>query len=683
MKVSLSWLKELLPLHQSPEEIASALTLAGLEEEGIEERDGDVLFEIGLTPNLGHCLSILGIARELSALLSLPLNERTIDLKESGPSIRDKSSITVQDSDQCLGYACRLVLGIKVAPSPLWLQQRLQTAGIRPINNVVDVGNYVMFELGQPLHMFDFDKVEGPIQVKRGSGGLLTTLDGIEREIFEGAPLIVDSKKPLAFAGVMGGESTAVTETTHSVLIEAAHFSPEAIRRSCKKLGLRTDSSHRFERGIDPLAIPRALELAAHLLQTVAGGTVCKGILSSFTGKEKRRLVQIRPKRASQILGVELSEGEIVSLLARLEIELSDSKKEGLLFSIPSYRNDLHAEIDLIEEVGRMYGINNIPRKIPRHVSSTLSHAPLYLLEEKGRRTLISLGLQELLTCDLISPEQAQSGKENGLREADFIRVLHPASVDQSVLRPSLLPGLLQTVKFNLDRQTDSIAAFEVGHVHFMDGKNPRTEPAAAIVLTGHVHPHHFERRESSVDFFHMKGHIENLLAAFGVEEALFTPSHLHAFHPGRQASISVGSRILGAFGEVHPKHLETLGIGQRVYFGELSLLDLSKCEPTEKRASPLPQFPGSERDWTVNLLEKVPIGSILRQAEQLESPLLEKIELLDLYKSEKIGKDRKNATFRFYYRDLTKTVEYGDVDQEHKRVIASLEGKLKDGTIA
>ncbi|NGX39887.1 MAG: Phenylalanine--tRNA ligase beta subunit [Chlamydiae bacterium] len=681
MKVILSWLKEFVDCKESPEEISQALTLAGLEEEGMEEVDGDVIFEIGLTPNLGHCMSLFGMARELSAILNLPLREKLLSFKESGVLTSELISVSIEAKEECLSYSCRLVQSIAVGPSPDWLVDRLERSGLRSVNNVVDIGNFVMYETGQPLHMFDYDKLqEKEITVKMSDGNeSMVTLDNETRVIPKGALLIADGKKAIAFAGVIGEESSAVTDSTKNVLIEAAHFTPQSVRKTSKLLNLRTDSSARFERGIDPLRVEYALDYAAQLLTELAQGEICTGIVRELTAPYIPHILELSPKRTNQILGTELSIHEMSSLLERLEIKVLSETPEKIKVEVPSYRNDLRAEIDLIEEVGRMYGFNNIPRKRPRHSSSSITHAPLFLIEEESRAQLVAQGLQECLTCDLISPKLSEITLEKALDKEALIHVLHPASIDQSVLRPSLLPGLLEVIKFNIDRQNTTIAAFEVGHIHFKQGEETFGEPAAGIILTGLSAPYHHDPKAREVDFFHLKGHVENFLTSIGIEGVIFSCSHLQNFHPGRQATAKIGDSQIAALGEVLPQHLRSLGISQRVYYAELNLHDLLRLERKQVKAKALPAYPGSERDWTITLSDRVLTGDVLDEISLLESPLLEKVTLLGLYKSEKIGKDRKNVTFRFLYRDLEKTIEAAEVEKEHKRITTTLAEKLKD----
>lgn len=684
MKLPLSWLKSYLNLPESSEQIAEALTLAGIEVDAMHPHGKDLIFEVSLTPNLGHCLSIVGLARELGAIFNRQIKRHLIQFEEKiGDKTESAISVEIKESEGCPHYSCRLVRNIQVGPSPDWLRERVEVCGLRSVNNVVDVANYVMLESGHPLHMFDYRALPAKSIIVRQSDKeqRIQTLDEIERLVPKDVMLIYSGETPVAIAGVMGGLHSAVTNKTHDVLIESAAFSPTFVRRSSKLLGLRTESSTRYERGIDPLETLSALERAVELLVQVAGGTACQGAVNQVAKRFEPKVIPCRPSRVNRLLGTTLSQNEIASLLKRLEMGILSEAEDFLKVSIPSYRNDLTAEIDLIEEVGRIYGFNNIERRVPKHVTSLIPHTPLFLFEEETRSRLVALRLQECLTCDLISPKLATLTAEK-IQGADAqIEVLHPSSVDQSILRTCLLPGLLQVVKFNLDRQNESLSLFEVGHIHFKQKEQFHEQAAAAIVLTGKRIPYHFESKEQEVDFFDLKGVVENLLSSFGLSEGDFESAHLHNFHPNRQARIKIGDVCIGFLGEVHPQHLKELGIEQRVYFAELNLHDLYPLVLTHLqsfRVIPPPAFPGSTRDWTISLPDSLPIKSIFDVTRALSSPLLSHVTVIDLYKSDKIGKDRKNATFRFTYRDISKTVEFNEVEQEHLRVIERIQEQLR-----
>jgi len=642
----------------------------------------DPVLEISLTPNLGHCLSILGIARELAAALGCQAKRPTVSFQED-PSIKLGVSVVNTDLSLCPRYTCRKVADIKVGPSPEWLKKRLEACGMRSINNVVDAANYVMLEIGQPLHIFDADALQsGKIVIKtEDSPCRLTTLDEKEREIPPKTILICDGVKPVAIAGIMGGLSSAATEKTRSVIIEAASFSSTSIRKSSRLLDLKTDSSSRFDRGIDPVQIPFALDRAAALIQQLAGGSISAEKIDLREEEFKSKTVLLRLEKTNELLGTQLSLNEVSAFLKQLEMKISNVSIDTLLVEIPSYRNDVQTEVDLIEEVARIFGYRNIPRRPPRYLTSSLTSAPIYTFETQIRHALLGEGLQECVTCDLISPAQSEVAFERGLGEASSISVLHPRSIDQSVLRSCLLPGLLQVVKHNAAHQQESLSAFEVGRIHFKELDHFREQTCAGIILVGKRRPHYFNPKPENVDFFDLKGIVENLFKSCKATAPQFEPSHLHSLHPWRQARIRIGETVIGVIGEVNPAILYAQGIESRVYFGELNLHDLFALR-REAKFTELPEFPTSERDWTITLKETVPIGDVVKAIGKGRPHLLESFFLLDLYQSEKLGKDRKNATFRFIYRDQKKTLEIETVEREHQKLMQSLAEKLSDCVI-
>ncbi len=682
MQVPLSWLKLYLTLDLPAEKIAQILTSAGLEVDDIRKVDSDTVFEISLTPNLAHCMSVIGTARELSAFLNSKIQRHLIHFQEDPKHfIEDKITVEIEDQEACHRYSCRMMENVKVGPSPDWLKNHLEMCGIRSVNNIVDVGNYVMLEFGQPLHMFDYDKIAGnKIRVASNVKGSLLTLDEQEREIPDGALMICDAKRPLAFAGIMGGKFSSVVETTERVLIESAYFSPSSVRKTSKQLGLRTEGAQRFERGTDPQGTLIALERAVELIAKTASGSIVKGELDMVVKPYSPKMIVCRIPRANKLLGTSLSTSEIASYFERLEMKVAAEKPDQLMVSIPSYRQDINSEIDLIEEIARLYGYQNlVPATSPRHVSSTLTDAPLYLIETEVRERLIAQELQEFMTCNLISPKLAKLTLEKAFPHLEEVHVLHPRSIDQSILRSSLLPSLLQVVELNLAHNNRDISGFEVGRIHFKDKDQYIEQEAVGILLTGSAMPYHFDRKSHEVDFYDLKGHVENLLISLGIDLVTFQRSHLQNFHPGRQCRIKINDVFIGVLGEVHPTHLAELNIEQRVYYAELNLHDLLTFKRKRVQMQPLPIYPGSERDWTVTLKDETSIGVIFNVIDEIPSPFLERVELLDLYKSEKIGKDRKNVTLRFFYRDKDKTMEFEEVEREHARILSEVAQKLRD----
>lgn len=657
-------------------------TIRGIESEGMlctgaelrisEDRDGildlphemkagedaahllwDPVLELSLTPNLGHCMSALGIARELSAALQIPIERPKV-----GPSggVLEKQ-VLVHDFALCPRYMCCLIEGVRVGPSPFWLKKQLEACGQKSINNIVDIANYIMMKVGQPLHAFDYDLLEGN-RIEIGpaqSAWNFLGLDGIERDVPEGTLLISDARKPVAIGGIMGGANSAVSEKTTRILLEAACFDPISIRVASKKIGLRTESSQRFEKGVDPVGVEAALYEAAHLM-----GGIVKAGADQKKGPFKPKEIHYRPNRINQILGTHLSETEMEEIFGRLGF-----KAKGGKAAIPLYRGDILGEIDLVEEVARIYGYNNIEKTVPHCSISLIPSDPIFLFENEMRRRLVSLGLVEFLSCDLISPKLAEITRAITPESMGFLRSSYSKSEEYSILRTSLLPGLLQATKGNLAQKNNTLSAFEIGRIHFLQEAKVVEIPMGAILLTGKRDLPHWSHKLADFDYFDLKGMIENLL------KGTFIPSDHIAFHPGRQADIHMGDLIVGSLGEVHPALLEKFDIGQRVLYAELNLFHLLRMKKTHLKIEPLPQFPSSERDWTLSLPLKMPIDQLFQAIQDLRVPFLEPIELVDLYTPE--GAEHKNATFRFSYRDPLKTISSEEVETEHAKMMQAV----------
>lgn len=639
---------------------------------------GDTIFEISLTPNLGHCASILGIARELSAITGLPLRFPSISVKEGEEKIHQHVRVSVLNPEACPRYTCRLIRHVQVGPSPAWLQSRLEKCGLRSINNIVDVTNYVLMELGHPLHAFDYDQLEGhQIIVRKAQESTFQTLDEKQRLLSDQDLMICDANRPVAIAGVMGGMNSEVGNQTRHVLLESAYFDPVTIRKTSKRLGLQTDSSKRFERGTDPNFLIQALDRATMLIQELAKGQVCQSTIDTKAQEFPEKIITCRLSRLGQMLGFALSRGEVEDIFHRLKFNYRWDGQDTFIVTVPTYRVDIQGEIDLIEEVARLYGYDNIPKKGGSYQSSSLPHHSMYVFEEEVRARLIGEGLQEFLTCDLIGPSLLQVVQGNSSIDESMIKVLNPTSVEQSILRTSLLPGLLQVVKYNKDHQNHDIHGFEIGRVHFKDGDRYQESSVAAILLSGKSHPHHWDQKSQDYDFFDLKGIVENLLTEIGIKNVQFRNLNLPTFHSGRQASIFVDSLELGSIGEIHPAILRRLDVSQRVLFGEFNLPDLMQVAKMAEKVKDLPLYPGSERDWTFTIKKTVPFEEVLRLIDAQPACLLEKVSLLDIYQNEKLGTEYQNMTLRFIYRDLSKTVAQEVVEEEHCRLTTAVLNKL------
>lgn len=640
----------------------------------------DAILEISLTPNLNHCASILGIARELSALTAHPVHiPSTLPLEDSSLDITREILITIEDKESCPRYACRLIKDVKVGPSPIWMQQRLEACGLRPVNNIVDITNYVLLEYGQPLHAFDYDKLEGRqiIVRKAKEGQSFTTLDHIKRTLTGNTAVICDSSKTLAIAGVMGGLDTEVTSETVNVLIESAYFLPKAIRKSSKEQFLLTEASRRFEKGSDPQQVIPSLEKAAALMQELAEGRVAKGIIDVKQHEFAPKTLTCRLDRINHLLGTQLALGEVETILQRLQCRLSYEGQNVLHVQVPTYRHDLTSEIDLVEEVARIYGYNHIPRSSGKHHTSHIPHAPVFLFEQEIRSKLIIEGLQEFLTCDLINPHHFARINNENITAESIIHVLNPKSLDQSILRPSLLPGLIQLVKHNLNHQQDHIRGFEVGRIHFKNSGQYIEQLMAGIILMGNSQPLHWDQKSPPVDFFDLKGILENLFTAMRLAPIQFSPSSIKTFHPQRQATIQLESLTIGTLGELHPAILRQWDIEQRIYYAEINLNDLFQVKRPESLMNDLPLFPKSERDWTITLKEEVPIKRLMDAIYETHSHNLEKCLLTNIHRSEKVGDGLKNVTVKMIFRDIAKTLSLKEIEAEENRIKTEVLKKL------
>lgn len=632
----------------------------------------DPVLELSLTPNLGHCLSALGIARDLSAKLQTPLKKESVSFKEKATT--KKIEVEIEDFQLVPRYMGRLIENVQIGPSPFWLQKELHACGLKPINNVVDVTNYIMMKRGQPMHAFDSDTLDGSVlkiglsQTKESWLGL----DGIEREIPADTLVIRDRNKTVAIAGVLGGKNSAVHEQTKNVFLEAAFFDPMTIRRCAKKAGIRTDSAIRFEKGIDPNGIEAALDEAAKLIAENANGIVTSYKVDLQKGPFLPKKIVVRPERVNRLLGTKLSRSEMENIFQRLECKISGKPNEPITVVVPTYRFDLNEEVDLIEEVIRIYGYNHIDQGSSRSIPSMLPNDPTYLFEKKLRSRLSGLGLQEFLTSDLISPKLADLCIEIlATRGIQLHKTLHAKTEEYSILRPSLMPGLLQIAVNNLDLKNESFSAFEIGRIHFLQNGKSVEIPTLSLLLTGQTCPTNWQHKPEEVDFYTLKGILENLFSSLRIPNLTIKAGQHFSFHPGRQADILHDNLLIGSFGEIHPKLSSTMGIKQRLLFAELDIEHLMKLHISQAIFSPIPNLPASERDLTIPIPPSMEIEKLFKTIEAHRPKILEKYELIDLYAPE--NAQMKNATIRFTYRDLLKTISSEEVEKEHTHLLNHL----------
>jgi phenylalanyl-tRNA synthetase beta chain len=440
-----------------------------------------------------------------------------------------------------------------------------------------------------------------------------------------------------------------------------------------------TEASKRYERGADPQQVIPSLERVCSLIQEVAGGTAAAGMIDRKARQFNPKTITCRLNRINQLLGTQLALSEVETILQRLQCRLTYEGQNVLHVQVPTYRCDLNSEVDLIEETARIYGYNHIPKPSAKYHSSKIPHAPIFLFEREIRSRLLGEGLQEFLTCDLINPVMMEKIKADHIQSQSIIQILNPNSVDQSILRPTLLPGLLELVKYNIDHKNENICGFEVGRIHFMQNDQCKEQSMAGIILSGFDQMPHWDSQPTEVDFYDLKGIVENLVNSLGITSLLLTSSHLKSFHPSRQGSLQIPSGIdrnqteffkAGILGEIHPAVLRAWGIPHRVFYAEINLHDLFQVQRSDHLVKDLPLFPSSDRDWTVTLPEELLIDEVFKAINSMNSLLLEKLSLLNIHRSEKIGPNVKNATFRLIYRSQAKTLSFDEVEAEHARIV-------------
>lgn len=654
MKVPVDWLKEFTDYPGSIQEIADQLTWAGLEVESLQ----DQVLEIKTTPNRGDWLSIVGLARELSAITGSAFHPPTPQPQESEEETHKWIQIEIYDPDLAPRYCARILRGVHIQPSPQWLQQRLESAGLRPICNVVDVTNYVMLEMGQPLHAFDYDTLIGKkIIVRRAfPGEKLTTLDGEERELSPDFLVIADAERAVALAGVMGGADTEVTPQTRTILLESAHFTPSAIRRAVKRLGISTESSYRFERWVDPSGVPRAADRAAELIQKLAGGEILRGIVDVYPKPYENRKIRLEVRQGQKLLGIPLHLKDCEQSLQRLGLKVQTLEEGTLEVEVPSFRPDLAEPIDLIEEIARMTGYQKIPSILP----SANFQGQASLGQRRIRRVrhlLCRGGLQEVLTHSLIDPEVLTL-----FWEGPFIPLRNPISPEYSVLRPTLIPGLLLTAQRNAHRGARDLHLFEVGKVFLRKGDayEERDRVAGLLMGTRIRNPWNLKSLPIEADFFSMKGIVEELLEALHVS-ADFQPTTAPGFHPGRTAQVITEKGSIGILGELHPSTQEQLELPSRVYLFEIDLEDLFASSQTVTY-HPLSRYPALDRDLALVVPTSVPAKQVELILKKASGPFLESLSLFDVYTGPGIPEGYRSLAFHLTFRSPERTLTEEDI---------------------
>ena len=649
----------------------------GIKKEGHSPCNNSI-FEIGLTPNRSDCLSLFGFARELSAMTNKEAHFPEIFLNETGGKSADEISVTIESPHLCSRYSARVMKGIRIGKSPLWLRKRLEGAGVRPINNVVDVTNFVMLELGQPLHAFDLSNIEaGKIVVRNAKKGeKLVTLDEVERILDKEELVICDSHKPLALAGVMGGLESSVTDDTTDILLESAHFHTSTVRKSVRQTGLHSESSHRFERGTDVEGVVRALDRAAMLIEQLAGGQILSGAIDNYPKPFEKREILFRPARCSAILGMEIPAKESIAFLKSLNMEVI-SEGENYTVIPPSYRVDIEREIDLVEEVARLKGYDVIPVEpisgsIPERASQGWRegiHPVKRFMADSGFNEVVNYSFEAPLEMDKLVLDQ-----EDPLRKR--VKILNPISEDLSVMKSTLIPGLLNRVAFNIKKQNRDLQLFEAGKVFLAEEKGVEEAFRLTALITGSKEPLLWKGKK---DIFHLKGLLENLLDLLNLKEYTFENcSNITYLHPGKGARVYVGDKEIGILGEIHPEIRESYEITQQVYLFDVDLERLLSTGVSQKiEFEDIATYPYVERDIALLVDKGVTLHDILESVKALKARLVEKVDAFDQYEGKGIEEGKKSLGIRIRYRSLDETLTDEEVNTLHQSILSSVVEKV------
>jgi len=638
----------------------------------------DFILELDLTPNRGDCLSVIGVAREVAALLGRPFRLEEPFFPEIEENIEGKVRVDIEEPSLCRRYVARLIRNVRVGSSPLWMQSRLRSAGMRPIGNIVDVTNYVMLEMGQPLHAFDYDQLaDHHIIVRRaGEGEKMVSLDGVTRELSRDMLVITDPSGPVAIAGVMGGLSTEVTEKTTSILLESAYFNPVSIRRTSKALGLRSEASLRFEKGIDAGGCLKAINRAAQLIYDMGAGEVAGGVIDNYISPASERTVIFRPARAAYVLGMDISKSEASDILSKLQFKVRESG-EDLLVTVPSHRADVNIEEDLIEEVARIYGYDRVPATLPYGPSTHGIKTREQSFRALIAATLAGAGFYEVVTYSFTSPrvfDLMNLPGDSPLRNT--VKIQNPLSEEHSVMRTMMLPGLLEVLVRNFNRRVQDGAVFEIGKVFIPAGEGaPKERPVLAATAMGKA-AGSWKMPPREFDFYFLKGVLENLFNVLGTDPVAFIPEKDNpSFHPGRTAALESGGRKIGVLGELHPDVLEKYGLPERVVAFEIDLNGLFAVSGRPKVYSPLPKFPGIERDLAIVIRQETCAGDIIKTIRDKGGELLRSVSLFDLYRGEQVPKGCQSMAFTLKFQAEDRTL----TDAEVNEITIAIAGELTD----
>jgi phenylalanyl-tRNA synthetase beta chain len=654
----------------------------------------DVMIELEVTPNRPDCLSIFGVAREIRAITGNPLKRPQVKVKEGNTDVQELTSVKIEAPELCPRYAARVIRGVKIEASPQWLQRRLESIGLVPINNIVDITNFVLMECGHPLHAFDYHKLaENRIVVRCAKAGeTIKTLDEEERELTPDMLVIADAENPVAMAGIIGGFNSAITAETDDVLLESAYFHPPSIRKTSKTLGMHTDASHRFERGADRGGVIPAMNRAAQLIAEIAGGEVCAGVIDVYPGERDALRVKLRPARVNFVLGTDISEAEMKEILTRLEFTVSDDFE----VTVPTFRPDVEREVDLIEEIARVHGYDNIPMTIPK---GDIPIPPPDLKSELHNRVkayLLGCGMMEAINYSFYHPnvfDRIRLEPDHPLRAA--LKLRNPLSEDMSIMRTTLIPSLLENAQRNRNHQLHDLQLFEMATVfmspadgevlqrrHRSDSPNQNTEfPDEPIqvtgIIAGNIGSGLYGDSQRPADFFDIKGVVEGVLNTCGITDFTLARTEHPTFHPGCNAEIRVNETSLCIFGEAHPEVLENYDLDNKAYLFELDFDKLVAVSTLTAQFELLPIYPSVNRDLAIILDTDIPANQPSEFIQATGGKLVKSVNLFDVYTGDQVPAGKKSLAYAIEYQSPTETLTDETVDRVHGKIVQRLEREL------
>lgn len=681
MFISYKWLRELTGTKLSPEEIRDRLTSVGLAVDAVEARGDDSVIDVEVPSNRGDCLSHLGIARELAVIEQSKVQGPRSKVENPQGKTSEFASVEIRDPDLCPRYSARVVRGVKIGPSPEWLTKKLEAIGQRPINNVTDITNYVLHEFGQPLHAFDLARLtEKSIVVRRATAGeMLKTLDGVERKLDPEMLVIADAQRAVAVGGVMGGEESEISNSTTDVLIESAYFNPASVRRTAKLLGLHTEASHRFERGTNPEGVLIALNRCVSLICELAGGVPTEDAIDVYPNPAPTRSVSLRPERVEAITSLRVEANEAKRILTALGFTLRAEHDHGLTFDVPPWRHDVAIEEDLVEEVARQTGYDNIKTALP-----PASFAGEYHSSEKPKRALRlalkALGFNEAINFSFVELTNDFELIPAFASQSDGVTLTNPIIEEASRMRQTLLPGLLSAVRHNLNHGIRDISLFEMGRVFTASSEEsrlPAEREVLALVATGGTLETDRAQAARELDFFDVKGALESAIEAMNLPKAGFAAAGVKHLRPGQSATIRANGALVGSIGRLAESVSANYKFRQPVFVAEVDLTTLLEMDEQPVLYSPLPRFPSIVRDVSLLVDRQVSVSELIAAAKQQSGAHFIAANFVGLYEGEGIPDNKRSVTLRLEYRAPDRTLRDEEIDDVHWSIVKALQEKF------